>query len=126
MSTEWIVPGAKVVVHSHGTAARPAWARADHVARVATKSFTLDSTEGRFSLDRRVRMGGGSWDPAVHVAPFDSDEGRRAIADEERRQRQRKAVGAVDAWRKSQSRADRMAAVAALQAIIERRVKDTP
>lgn len=119
MSTEWIVPGAKVVVHTYGGGGAVDRASMDTVKKVADKSFSLEGTDGRFDLRNGRKMGGGSWGPFTTVLPHDSDKAQRVLAEDARRRRQRDADAAVDAWRKSRSCADREAAIAALQAIAD-------
>lgn len=118
-SLDWITPGAKVVVYTEGGISRDENPTVTTIAKVAKKSFTVSKdVEPRFSVDRQESaLQGGTWGWRRKVVPFDSDEARQMLKREQDRRRIYRARAAVEKWERMRSRENRLAAIAALQAI---------
>lgn len=118
-SADWITKGTKVVVYTEGGVSRQENPTVTTIEKVAQKSFTVsEEKEPRFSIERRESaMQGGAWGWRRKVIPFDSDEARRMLKREQDRLLISKARAAVEKWQRLRSRENRLAAIAALQAI---------
>lgn len=118
MSTDWITPGAEVILYSIGGASQRLNVARTRIKRVATKSFTVEREhEPRFSLDRQEAREGGTWGWTRHCVPADSDKAREVIAAHNRAALLSEAKAAVDEWQKRPTRDNRLAAIAALQKV---------
>lgn len=115
--TSWIQPGVEVVVYNNSRL-NPT-ARRDRVAKVATKSFTTEKGHKgeRFPLDRPERRIGGTWGHQEYVVAADSATGRAELAKQAARNRMQRARNAVAGWERNRTRENRLAAIAALQAV---------
>lgn len=116
-STDWIKPGAKVVVFT-------AYSRGDEnprvttIAKVAKKSFTVETDGLRYSIDQQLTaIQGGSWGWRRKAVPFDSDEARSLLERARHKDLIWTARMAVEMWEKKRTRENRLAAIAALQAV---------
>jgi len=112
--TEWIKPGARVVVFREGS-------RGNYnlvvttINKVATKSFTVHNVEPRFRLNsQRTAIQGGSWGWTWRCVPYDSEYAQQILAQRERHVLERKAWDACEAWIKDRTEKNRVAAIAAL------------
>lgn len=113
----WVKVGEPVIAVNYD-GSRPA-ARVTEIIKVNPKTFRV---EGEDYLYRCSAMGteavseriGGTWGYRRHVMPLSSDAGQRECRAMRRRNAQRMADGAYEAWRKSRSAADREALLTAL------------
>lgn len=123
-NTDWIEPGAEVIVYVEGARSGrtyPKRTTVARVARVADKSFTLDGITERISLDTlRSKRLGGTWDFWWYaVVKPDSDKGRELLAQKRLDALNYAARKATDEWNTGNGRTDvgkLNAAIAALQA----------
>jgi hypothetical protein len=117
VAPEWLVPGVEVLV------VRGHWderVTKTTVAKVHKRYFTVDYrmfADCRFSLDRQEHRGPGMWGVTRKVIPLDGDEARSLIDADRRRRLEDQARKACEQWIVSRKRDDRLAAVAALQAV---------
>lgn len=118
VDTSWITEGAEVVVYRDAMdgARDPVTTT---VAKVAAKSFTLDGIDQRISLDglssKVVGMQYSGY--RYRVIPCDSDKAAALYAAEARQAAMGQARMAVDKWQRARTRANRLAAIEALQAV---------
>lgn len=116
--TDWIVPGAAVVLYSSGGPSRNYNPTHSRIKKVATKSFSVeDDREPRFDLRSQTARQGGSWGWTRHCVPADSPEAAKVLAAVDRGRKANRARGAVDEWIRVRSRDARLAAIAALEAV---------
>ncbi len=115
--TSWIVPGAEVVVFSNDH--RYPRARRDRIEKIAKKSFTVEDGQPgeRYQLKDACRRTGGAFGYTEEVVPADSEAGQTALTDPIRRNKVGRARNAVTAWERDRTRENRLAAIAALQAV---------
>lgn len=114
----WLVPGAKVVVFNDTLPGYSRSVRVSTVNKVATKSFTVDGEQVRFSIGQQKHRTGSSWTSSARcVVPFDSDAARTELANARARDLTYAARDAVEKWERNRTRENRLAAIAALQAI---------
>ncbi|MEV8610249.1 hypothetical protein AB0383_20380 [Amycolatopsis sp. NPDC051373] len=124
MTTEtpdWIKPGTPVVVYVESHRNEDPQPRTTTIAKVAKLSFTVEGfTNARFKIaDQRSRQG-STWSFWHYVAvPADSDEASKVKQTTARLKTGYRARDAVDAWRRDRTRENRLAAIAALQAVEE-------
>jgi hypothetical protein len=117
-STDWIKPGEKVVTYTYGGVSRSENPSVTLIAKVAAKSFTLENDSLRYSIDRQESpRQGGTWGWTRKVVPFDSDKAREVLEREKHERRMSRARATVDAWERMRTRENRLAAIAALQAV---------
>lgn len=117
-STDWIVPGAKVLVFSDTPPGYSRGIRTATIEKVAKKSFTVEGEHVRFSIDRQEYRPTNSWTASARcVVPLDSDEAKSEMAAAESRSRVIAARSAVKEWERNRTRENRVAAIKALQAI---------
>lgn len=109
---DWIQVGADVVVYCDDRIS-PRAGRA-RIAKINKQTFRVEGSDTLFRIDGQIHRR-GTWDAAIHVVPLDSDTGRAKLAEQRRRNRRRRAIQAVDAWQKDQTRATVLAAIEALQ-----------
>lgn len=119
-NTDWIKPGAEVIVYTEGARDGRAHPQRTTVTRVAGKSFTLNGITERISLDTlRSRDIGGTWDSWQYVVVKpDSDKARELFAQKRLDALYHAAERAVGNWDTEDGRADvgRLdAAITALQ-----------
>lgn len=114
---EWLIPGAKVIVHRTGTYA--SHIKTTSIAKIETKSFTVEGSPFRYQIRTLDRHEPGAWGAREQVIPVDSDEARKLLSDDHRRKLVRKAQSACDRYRclSVDNREIRLAAIAALQAV---------
>ena len=115
--TDWIKPGTEVVLYNTGGSGTSRNVRRTTIKKVAAKSFTVSAEDVRFPVDRLSVSQGGSWGWTRHVTPADSENARELLAEAARQAADRRARSAVDDWVRSRTKANRLAAIAALQAI---------
>lgn len=116
--TDWIVAGAEVFVYSVGGMSGLTNSRRTRIKKVATKSFSVEAdNEPRFSVDRQEAREGGEWGWTRRVVPIDSATAREVLAQEHTLRVLNRARNAVDTWRRSVNRTNRLAAITALQAV---------
>lgn len=119
--TNWITPGAEVLVYTSLGRNESTHPVKTTIKRVAAKSFSVTAeNEPRFDLEdqRSPQQGRSSWSGHYRrVVPIDSDEAREVIAAENRLRIRNRARKAVDAWIKDRTRDSRLAAIAALEAV---------
>ena len=115
----WLKPGAEVIVWSDYHDRKYENVKHLHVLRVAGKSFTVDDEfEPRFPIDSFKVYTGTTWNSYYRrVMPADSDQAREIEWTVEQRRRMSAAREAVEKWEHSRTQENRLAAVAALQAI---------
>lgn len=118
-STDWIVPGAKVVCYYETFGSKPRHVKVTTIARVAKKSFTVEEPgEPRFSLDDQSARVGGTWDSRTrYCVPYDSEEAQREFAYVRDLRAMGQARAACEAWLRSRTRENRHEAIAALQRV---------
>lgn len=118
---EWLVPGAEVVVFTAGSPI-PRNAKRTTIHRVAAQSFTVDGSDVRFKLttqEYHQRSGAWGFGWTRRVVPANSIEGRRELAVESEYRLECAARDACETWTRERTRENRLAAIAALQAIDE-------
>lgn len=113
---EWLVPGAEVVV-VHGHYGENV--NTTTINTIAKRSFTVSGSDRRFSIDRQEHRPRDVWSSTWHVYPVESDEGQEFLAAKHQRRIEREARNACDRWMRNRTRENRLAAIAALQAIDE-------
>jgi hypothetical protein len=112
----WLVPGAEVMVYDDKHHAP--YAVRTTVKKVATKSFSVtDDRQPRFPIKTLAAWMGGAWGWHRRVAPIDSDEARAALLRVDHARLMSAATLAVDTWERARTRENRLAAIAALQAV---------
>lgn len=115
---DWLVAGAKVVVFNDALPSYSRNVRVSTIAKVATKSFTVDGERVRFSIAKQQHHSGNAFLSQTRcVVPFDSDTARAELATARHRQLVFTARDAVQKWERKRTRENRLAAIAALQAI---------
>lgn len=122
--SDWIKPGAQVVIWRDRHGGR-AILGATTVKRVATRSFTVDdfnnhnTDEWRFSLDTwSTKDFGSTWHRYRLVASHPEDPFLDVLREKERKTHLgRVALVAAEDWVKDRTRENRLAAIAALQAV---------
>ena len=114
---DWVTPGVHVLVYSR---------RADHVfsvhrtmvARVNKATFTVArETEPRFHLNSGNAQGGSAWDSPRRVVLWGSDEAESVLAALNIQRVAQAARNAAEVWIKNPTRANRLVAIRALEAI---------
>lgn len=116
--TDWIVAGAEVLVYSVGGRSGKTSPRRTRIKKVATKSFSVEAdSEPRFNLAHQEAREGGEWGWTRRVVPIDSASAREVLAQEHSSRVLNRARNAVDMWRSSVNRTNRLAAIAALQEV---------
>ena len=119
LDTSWIKPGAPVIVYVKNRRPSEGRPRETSITRVANKSFTVEWQGIRFNIERleSPRFGGsfGGW--SYSVTPVGSELARDLLAADQVLRVAAHARSAVDRWKKTRSREDRLAAIDALQAI---------
>lgn len=116
--TDWIKPGAEIVVYSRGYSG-DSHPRRTTVKTRATRSFTVEGIPDRFRLDTMETKTTGTWTSArswVAIAP----DSVKAVAMFEAQRKQSLVFGAqvaMDKWERDRTRENRLAAIAALQAV---------
>jgi hypothetical protein len=114
----WVEVGAKVVLYSIGGGNQPRDVKVTTIKSVATKSFAVNAkNEPRFNLASCKTYVGGPWGHTRCVVAYDSDTGRRELEAARKRRLVYEASVAVGAWRRDGTRENRLAAIAALQAV---------
>lgn len=114
VAPDWLVPGAKVVVHSsYGGTQRASRAE---VAKVAVHSFTVTGSPIRFRIDDQKHYD-DTTRRLTQVVPEDSPEGQKLLAASRRRMKTKRARDACQEWAREGTRETRLAAIAALQAV---------
>jgi hypothetical protein len=116
---EWLIPGAKVVAYTTGGAGTMRRTVVTTVDKVTSKTFTIVGDPGRFRIDRMSyeTERGSVWSRTRHVVPLNSPEGQAEVVAENQRRAARRAEAACQKWRQDPTRDNRVAAIAALQAI---------
>lgn len=116
---DWIYPGAPVVVYIDNHRRDDPEPRDTVVDRVAKLSFTVKALpRERFKLADQHSKQGSGWSNWSYVAvPPDSEKAAAVKAAHDRIRRDYRAWSAVDAWRRDRNRHNRLAAIAALQAV---------
>lgn len=114
---DWLKPGAEVVIWTDDYGYRVLHVKRTKVAMVAQKSFTVEGTSDRFDVQRMATKGGGAWDRERHVAAVDSEKAKAVLEESRQQQLTHRAWAAVDQWNKKRTRENRLAAIAALQAV---------
>jgi hypothetical protein len=118
--TSWIRTGVPVIVYTKNRQLSEARPRKTTIKRVAGKSFTVEWQNLRFNTERLdTPRSGGSFGWSYSVTPVGSELARDLLAADQVLQAIAHARTAVDRWTKTRSREDRLAAIAALQAIEE-------
>lgn len=115
--SDWIKPGAAVVLYNTGGAGTSRNVTTSAIAKVAAKSFTVESEATRFPIDRLAVSQGGSWGWTRHVVPADSDKALEVLAEDARQRAEARARTAVDQWLRQRTPETRRAAIVALQAL---------
>lgn len=124
---DWPAPGARVLVWSErppsSTPRDPHEATVDHVAG---RTFTVAGVDATFNRStgrsKPVRHGAGAFASTTYVAvDAGSKRARDVVGSKERRDRDVEASRAVHAWLADRSRANRQAAIEALQALDDQR-----
>lgn len=114
---DWIAPGTPALV----IAGRERCLVTEvSIAKVYKRYFTVSGppySDKRFRLDRQTTPSGDSWTPDPVVVPLGSPRAERALAAARRRAMVADAVSACDAWMRSKTRTNRLAAIHALQAV---------
>ena len=89
------------------------------IDRVAAKSFVVQGLDERFDRTTwETKRRGGAWSSTRYKAvPVDSDEARALFAEQDKSRKVTEAIGAVEAWRRSRTRQNRLAAIDALRAV---------
>lgn len=115
---DWIETGTKVLCYTVG---RVDSLRVTEIAKVASKSFVLTATEeGRFRIAKNPsRHEGGTWGWSRCVIPLDSDEARKKIRMSKMKSLRTAANYACRAYIQDATTDNRLAAIAALQAVEE-------
>lgn len=118
-STDWIVPGAKVVLYYDTYGDKPRHVKATTIAKVAKKSFTVEEpNEPRFSIETQKAHGGGTWHSWTRCCvPYDSEEAQREFVYVRDMRYMGVARTACETWLRSRTRENRLAAITALQRI---------
>ena len=117
--TSWITKGAEVVTYRHSRTDDYSYegVRVAPIERVSAKSFTVNGD--RYDLDRQSYTPPGRWPHVTYCVPVGSDKGREIVAEARHRKGVHLAEAAVEKWRRERTRENRLAAIAALQAIDE-------
>lgn len=116
----WLTPGEPVVViHTHFSGGRRHIRNVESVRihRVATKSFTVTGSSYRFRIDNQRYNLGGFNRSILTVLPADSAEARLADQTVNNRDRFVVARTAFESWTRDRTRTNRLAAIAALEAV---------
>jgi hypothetical protein len=116
----WLVKGAEVLAYtetySDGRYRHPVITK---IKKISTRSFTLEAEdEPRYSLIDCSCTQRDSWSAGTrYVVPLTSDQARYEIRREKERSQMKLTRYAVEVWRRSPTGENRLAAIAALQAI---------
>lgn len=113
----WVVPGTPVLVIAGRDGMH---LTVTSIAKVHKRYFTVDHyiyTDKRFSLDRQEARAGDIWTTNPVVVPVGSPRGREVLAEKRRRVLVRHAETACTKWQRDPTRDNRLAAIAALQAV---------
>lgn len=115
---DWVKPGVKVLVYS-SAGKRSANLVRTTIARVAAKSFTVAAErEPRFKLPCCSAQQGDTWSLWTrYVVPWDSDTARKELRKYAEREQLHTAQDALNAWLKNHTYENKIAAIAALQAV---------
>lgn len=117
-STDWITPGAEVLVYTDAMPGYSRNVRFSTIAKVAKKSFTVEGENVRFSMDQQEHRPRSSWTASTRrVVPRDSDKAHAEVSAARARGLTLKARAAVEKWERRRTRENRLAAIAALQAV---------
>lgn len=119
--TSWIVAGTEVVIFQIGRTERYDNVYIGEIMRVAQKSFAVqvDGRTERYSMDRQDRRGASAWDGTYHCVPSDGEKGRDVLRNLAYQRSVHRGRSAVENWLRERNQENRLAAVAALQAIDE-------
>ena len=118
--TSWIKPGTPVVIYRKNRRPSEAVLHKTSIKRVAGKSFTVEWQDIRFNTERlESPRFGGSFGWSYGVTPAGSELARDLLAADQVLRVAAHARSAVDRWKKTRTREDRLAAIDALQAIEE-------
>ena len=116
--TDWIQPGAEIVVYSRELG-RDSAPRKTTVKTRAKQSFTVEGIDKRFSLDKMETKPNGSWMLAsTWAALHPNDDYARKLFETDRKQRLvSHATIAVGNWQRDRTRKNRLAAIEALKQV---------
>lgn len=123
---DWLVPGAEVVVFTiggKGVGLGVPDAKATTITTIAAQSFCIVGSTDRFKIrtQEHYQRGDGGWSGHFggtrRVVPLDSDEGRRELDKFRRMRLERSAHVTCETWIRKRNVENRLAAIAALQAV---------
>lgn len=127
--TDWIKPGAAVVVYQTTNRNPARTAKKTTIDRVAKLSFTVADGE-RFKIDTlESKAYGDTWSRYYYrCVPGDSDKARQLLVEQRRLFLEYKALEACEQWTRDRTEANRLAAIEALTKLGEfgPRPEETP
>jgi hypothetical protein len=113
-STNWIKPGAKVLV-VYQTNIRVEGVKVRTVNKVAGKSFTVEGMPERFQLSTCKTKSYAYWH--YHALELGSERAMELLDQARKNQLLRRARSAIEKWERQRTRETRLAAIAALQQV---------
>lgn len=113
----WLKPGAEVVIWSDDYGRVVRGVTTTTVTKVWPKTFAVEDHADKFEITGMRSKPKGTWARPTFCAPVDSDEARAVMAKLRHQNLMWDARRTVDAWNKQRTRENRLAAIAALQAV---------
>lgn len=114
---DWLKPGAEVVIWTDDYGLRVIGVTRTKVATVAQKSFTVEGTSDRFDVRTMKSKTSGAWDRVRFLSPVGSEKAKAVLEEARHRKLTSRARTAVETWNTRRTRENRLAAIAALQAV---------
>lgn len=114
---DWLKPGAEVLIWSDDYGRDVRGVTTTTVTKVWAKTFLVDDHADKFEIEGLKSRPKGTWARPTLCAPVDSDRARTVLEKLRHQNLMWDARMAVEAWGKQRTRENRLAAIAALQAI---------
>ena len=114
---DWLKPGAEVVTWTDDYGRDVRGVTTTTVTKVWAKTFAVEGYDDKFEIDRMLSKPKGTWARPTFCAPVGSDRAQAVMEKFRHQNLLWDARMAVEAWDKQRTHENRLAAIAALQAI---------